>query len=138
MPSKQILIPSDSDVGTVSVGTASVGVVLLSNSQFRNTRPVALDVLFCEIVEEVSAAPDHFQQPQLAVLVLLVDLEVFCELLYSLREDSNLHLRRTGVCLVRAIAYDHRSFLIFRDHFVHSILSLSRRGACRRPIMSYG
>jgi hypothetical protein len=49
------------------------------------------------VVEKTTTTTDHHQQSTTTVVVVLVSLEVFGEMIYALRQESNLHFRRTGV-----------------------------------------
>jgi hypothetical protein len=60
-----------------------------------------------EIPEESPALPDHHQQPSPAVVVLLVDLEMFGQVVDTLGEQRDLDLRRTGVRGVLAERFDN-------------------------------
>ena len=56
----------------------------------------------------------HLQKTTAGVVILLVNLDVFGELVDSLSENSDLNLRRTCVVLVKAVSPRLRkSFLLF-------------------------
>lgn len=90
-------------------------VLLLTKTQLLNNLAVSLNVLLHEVVEEITAATYHLQKASAGMVVILVYLQVFCEVVDSLGEDCNLHLRRTGVALVLRIFKDNLCFLLF-DH----------------------
>jgi len=58
---------------------------------------ILVDVSLLEIIEKLSSARDHLEQPATRVVVLLVDLEVVGELVDALRKKRDLHLR--GTCI---------------------------------------
>ena len=55
----------------------------------------------------------HLQKTTAGVLILLVNLDVFGELVDSLSENSDLNLRRTCVVLVKAVSLDYGSLFFF-------------------------
>ena len=68
-------------------------IVLLSDSQLCNAGTITLDVLAHEVVQQTAALTNHQEQTLTAVVVLLVNLQVFGELVNALCEDCNLNLR---------------------------------------------
>lgn len=73
--------------------------------------------MFLEIPKQSPALADHHEQTPPAVMVLLVDLQVFREVIDPLGEQRNLNLRRTGVRGMRAI------FVYNRLSVGHEVLS---------------
>ena len=57
----------------------------------------------------------HLQKTTAGVVILLVNLDVFGELVDSLSENSDLNLRRTCVVLVKAVSLDYGSRSIIRS-----------------------
>ena len=88
-------------------------MILLSDTELCDDSSVALDVLLCQVIEHLSSLTDHLQQTAAAVVILLVDLQVLCELSDALCEDGDLNLRRTCVVVVQLIAFDDLCFLFF-------------------------
>ena len=66
-------------------------------------RPVPLDVVAPEVVEQATPPTDEHQEPSAGVMVLLVDLQVRREHVDPLGEERDLHLGRAGVGLVEAV-----------------------------------
>ena len=89
---------------------------LLSDAELCDAGSVTLDVLLGEVVEQVAALTDHFEKAAAGMVVLLVDLEVFGELVDALGENGDLNLRRTGVGLMGAVCLDNCLFLFVCDH----------------------
>ena len=104
---------------------------LLPDSKLGDTRPVSLYVFFRQLIKQTPAAPDHLEQAKLAVLVFLVDFEMFGELFDALREDGDLYFRRAGVRFVGTIVFDNSVFLLFCDHsvFINPFFSSGRENA---------
>src|SRR5262249_51971079 len=75
-------------------------VVLSAEAELGDDGPVALDVGGTHVVEHPAPATDQHEQAAPAVVVLLVDLEVFGEVVDALGEEGDLHLGRPGVGLV--------------------------------------
>ena len=69
-------------------------------------RPVPLDVVLLDVVEQVAAATDQHQQASPAVVVLLVHLEVLVEVVDALGEKRDLHLGGPGVGVVELVRAD--------------------------------
>src|SRR5581483_7883730 len=69
-------------------------------------RPVPLDVVAAEVVEQATSPADKHQQPPAGVMILLVDLQVRREHVDPLREERDLNLGGTGVGLVEAVLAD--------------------------------
>ena len=57
--------------------------------------------------------------------VLLVDLEVARKLFYTFRQQRDLNLRRTGVCIVHAESLDDLLFLVCTMVFSSKMLGLA-------------
>src|SRR5688572_26333314 len=73
------------------------GLDLLANAQRLTDRPVTVDVLALEVIEQAAALANQHQQPAPRVMVLRVHLEVLGEVGDALRKESDLHLRGPGV-----------------------------------------
>ena len=91
--------------GAAAKATAPVWI-LLSESELFDDSAVTSDVLVLEILEKVTSLTYHLEQSATAVVVLLVDLEMLCEFIDSLGENSDLNLGRTCVAFVGCISCD--------------------------------
>ncbi len=96
---------------------------LLTDTESGDDRTVSLDVDLDEIVEHRAALTDHLEEAATGVVILLVDLEVLCQVVDSLGEKSDLNLGRTCVTLVSSILL-HDSSLFFFQHSFHPFLRL--------------
>lgn len=96
--------------------TAPVMHILLSDTQLRDAGTVTLNVLIHKVIKQTAALADHLQKSETTVVVLLVNLEVLCELVDALCKDCNLNLRRTCVGSMGAVALDNCCLLVFCDH----------------------
>lgn len=99
-----------------NVHTLRKSGVLLADAQLCNDCTIALDVLLGEVVEQAAALTDHLVHAQTAVLVVGMHLQVLGELMDALGENRDLHLRRTGVALVRLVGFDNGSLFFLRNH----------------------
>jgi hypothetical protein len=64
---------------------------LLAYTKFLDQGPVFLNIFIFEIVEKTAPLANQFQQPLTGMMILLVDLEMFGEILDSIGQQSNLH-----------------------------------------------
>src|SRR4051812_49688634 len=75
-------------------------ILLSANSaaqtQSGNDRLVALGVLGLDIVKQAAALGHHLDHSAAGMIVLYMGLEVFGEIGDALRQDRDLHFRRTG------------------------------------------
>ena len=79
---------------------------LLTNTELLNERAITSNVLLREIIEKPAALTYHLEKTALTMMVLCVLLEVWCERVDVLREESDLDLGRTGVIRVLAVLGD--------------------------------
>ena len=63
---------------------------------------VALDVCTLQIIEQTASLRDHLEQAAPRVIVLLMDFEMFGELVVPLAEQSYLNLWLPGIGLMAA------------------------------------
>lgn len=94
---------------------------LSTQSQFRNQGSVALHVLFLEVPKQSPTLTDHHEQSTPTVMVLLVDLQVFGEVIDPLSQQRNLDLGRSRVRGMRAV------FVYNRFRVVHEVLSYASK-----------
>ena len=100
------------------------GSVLPAETQFRDQRPVPLDVVALEVAQQPTALTDKHQETSTAVMILLVDLQVLREMVDAPREERYLHLRRASIGLVEAVLSDRCSGI---GHARTEILRLRKR-----------
>ena len=65
---------------------------LLTQAQLSDQGTVTVDVLLCQIVQQVAALTNHLQQATAAVIVMDVGTQMLGELVDAVGEDSNLYL----------------------------------------------
>ena len=94
---------------------------LSTQSQFRNQGSVALHVLFLEVPKQSPTLTDHHEQSAPTVMILLVDLQVFGEVIDPLSQQRNLDLGRSRVRGMRAV------FVYNRFRVVHEVLSYASK-----------
>src|SRR5436190_9648068 len=88
--------------------------LLLTNAEFVDDAAITLEVGLLEIVEKAAAASDEFEKPATAVMILRVRFEMLVEISNSVRQKRDLHFRRTGIAVVRAILGNEARFFLFR------------------------
>ena len=93
-------------------------IFLFADAELFNNHAVARDILLHQVIQQIAAMADHFQQAAAGVMVLLVHLQVLGQVVDPLGEDGDLDLGRTGVPLMRRIFLDNRGFF-FRQHGFH-------------------
>jgi hypothetical protein len=76
-------------------------VKLLADAELRDDFAVAVRIALFEVVEEAAALADQHQKTAAGAVVLLVGLEVLCQLANALAEERNLDLGASGVRVVR-------------------------------------
>src|SRR5688572_501555 len=74
---------------------------------------VFVDVAPLEIIEQLPPSRDHLEQPATRVVVLLVDLEMFGQLVDPLGEQGDLDARRTGIRIVGLVIANYFFFYFF-------------------------
>ncbi len=73
---------------------------LTAQAQTADHLVIALNVRALEVIQQTSALRDHLKQAAPRVIVLLMSLEMLGQLVDSLAEQSDLHLRRTRITFV--------------------------------------
>ena len=96
----------------------------MTEAKIGDDLPIAFDVGSLEVVEEATAATNHFQQPLAAVVILRVRPEVTGQVIDVVGENCHLNLCRAGIGLVRAVFFDCRGLLK-----CHVVAVISARGA---------
>ena len=78
------------------------GERLLADTQLADDIAVAVRVGLLEVIQKTAALRYEHQQATARAMVFFVSLEVFREFADALRKDRDLHLRTSGVRVVRA------------------------------------
>ena len=86
---------------------------LLTDTKLSDDRTIAFDILLLEVVQKVSSVTYHLQKSAAGVVILLVNLDVFSQLVDPLGEDSDLYLGRTGVLLMQTVSLDNGCLFFF-------------------------
>ncbi len=87
----------------------------LAQAEFGNNGLVPRAVCSREVFQKARPATDHLQQPASGSVIFLVLFQVFGQLLDSRSQQGDLHLRRTGVVLMRSIVLDDFRFDCYRQ-----------------------
>ena len=85
---------------------AAFSKILLTDAQLGDDSTVTVDILLCQVVQQVAALTDHHQQAAAGVVVVLVYTQVLGQLVDAGGEDGDLDFGRTGVALVGSILQD--------------------------------
>ena len=83
---------------------------LPSDTELLDDLVILTDIGSLEIIEELSPSRDHLKQAATRVVVLLVDLEVLRKLVYALRKQSDLYVRRTRIGIVTLVIGNYLFF----------------------------
>ena len=95
-------------VTRIGAAVAAPGGSLSAKAELGDQRPVALDVVATEIVEQATATSDEHEQATAGVVILRVDLEVLGEVVDPPREQRNLHFGGSGVRGMPTVLGDRR------------------------------
>ena len=77
---------------------------------------VSRRIFAVEIPEQGGAAPHQHEEPPSRGMILLVDLQVFRDVFYALREQCDLDSRGSRVALVGFILADKLLLFLCRNH----------------------
>src|SRR5215212_2586809 len=108
---------------------------LSAQAELRDERPVALDVLFLQVLEQPATLADHPEQAPARMVVVLVLAQVLRKVRYAPREHRDLHLRRARVALVGPVLPYYLYFVLNCRQLLLSPLSLSV--SLSQPIQPY-
>src|SRR5215212_5264513 len=96
---------------------ASIATALPAQAELADERPVPLQVLLLEVVQEPAAAADEHQQAAARVVIVLVRAQMLGEVVDAAREHRDLDLGGPGVGPVLAEAGDELAlFLCSQGH----------------------
>src|SRR2546422_6904878 len=86
---------------------------LAPESEALDQRPVALDILLAQVLEQSAALADHLEQPAAGVVILFVGPEVLGQLFDALGQQGDLNFGRAGIGPAPPVVADQRGFLLF-------------------------
>ena len=75
-------------------------------------RPVTLDVLFLQVLQETAPLTDQLQKPSPRMEIMLVLAHVLCEVPDALRQDRDLDLWRTRVAILDRVLLNYCVFVL--------------------------
>ena len=110
--SSEFLVPSFKFLN-LEPGVRNSELMLSSQSQFLDYLVILVDITAFEIIQKLTTPRDHFKQATPRVIVLLMGLEMLGQLIDTLGEQRNLHLRRTRVRRVRLVIANYFLFNFF-------------------------
>ena len=96
---------------------------LLPDAQLPNDIQITLRIFAANIVEQTSTSADQTQQTPPRSEIFAVGSHVFGQTVDSLRQNRDLHLRRSGIRIVMLVVSDDLLFSLFRDR--HSFFWVS-------------
>src|ERR1017187_3645524 len=91
---------------------------LLADTEFADDVAVAIGIVRLQVVQKAAALADQLQKTAPGSVVLLVRLEVFGQFADARTQNRDLDLRRTGIRIVGAEAFNQGCFLSSRQHGV--------------------
>ena len=71
---------------------------------------VTVDVGVVEVIQQPAALTNHHQQSTTGTVVFLAVLQVLRQMVDALRQQSNLHVGRTGILLVQLELFNRFGF----------------------------
>jgi hypothetical protein len=66
---------------------------LLAKTQFLNDTLIAVKIRSPQIIQQPSPLPNQFQEPPAGMVILLMDLEMICEIVDPVAENGYLNFR---------------------------------------------
>src|SRR5688572_9225605 len=87
---------------------------LLADAELVDDGAVAREISLLQVVQEPAAATNELQQSASAVVVLRVRLEMLGQIGDPIREKRDLHLRGTGIAVMRGVRGNELRFLLLR------------------------
>ncbi len=73
---------------------------LLTELELLRNSLIAVQVRVVQVIQQTAALANHHQEPSTGAMILLVLLQVLSQVIDPLREQRNLHIRRTCIPLV--------------------------------------
>ena len=101
----------------------------MAQFQFLGDGPIASQVNRLQVFEQAAALADHDQQPATRAVILFVGLQMLGQMVDAMREQRDLHVRRTRVLGVRLECFNR---LCLRFH-IYERENLIERDCCVKP-----
>ena len=92
---------------TQQYGTPFLIQLLLSQTELFNDSSVSFDINLLEVVKKISSVTYHLEKAATAMVVLVVALEVLCEVRNSVSKNCDLNLGRSCVALVCGVLFNN-------------------------------
>ena len=119
-------------VALTPVWPSVIWILAMPRSEAADQLRIRLPVLTLQVTQKTVALADHHDQPPAGVIIMLVLAHVVGQRIDPLREQRDLHLRRAGVALMRAIFVDDIGLLIQRKSHGSRFSVGPSTGACLR------
>ena len=89
---------------------------LLTDAELCDSCAVSFDVLLLEVSKKVSSAATHLEHTSAGMMVVFVNFQMFCQVVDTASQDSNLNFRRASIGSVIAILFDNGCLFFFTQH----------------------
>ena len=90
---------------------------LLSDAELFDDCAVTLNIHLHQVVQKVSSVTNHLEKTATAVVILVVHLEMLCEVVDAVCEKRDLNLRRSCVTLVGLVLVDNCLLCVLKHVF---------------------
>src|SRR4029450_2048136 len=84
----------------------------LPDAETLDERRIAIRVLALQIVEQPPPLANQLQQAATGMVILRVNLEVFCQVVDTLAEECHLHFRRSRIAVVCLVVPDNSGLAV--------------------------
>jgi hypothetical protein len=91
--------------------TCDLLFLLSAQPELLNQRPISLDILVLEVVQEAPALTHQFDQSPTGMMIFGVGLEMISQITDTLAQDGYLHLGGAGIRFMCAKPVDNVTFL---------------------------
>lgn len=99
---------------------------------------IFVDISTFEIIQKLTSARDHYEQASTGMMIFFVCFEMLGQLRNALREQRDLHLRRTSVRAVRFVIANYFLFNFFccchKNSALNSLSLLAVTPAVKLPV----
>jgi len=86
---------------------------LFAQFKFANQTAVLIDIGALQVIQQFAPLTHHFKKTPARMMVFDMGLEVIGKAIYPGGEESDLHLRRSGVALDPLVLRNDVSFLLY-------------------------
>jgi hypothetical protein len=91
-------------------------LILTAKTERLDDRPVTLDVLLNQVIQQPTTLANHFQKAPARMMVFFVSFEVVCQIGDPFCQKRYLHLRGTSVTFMTLILINDFLFTVCAKH----------------------